>query len=244
MKITVINGTEKHGTTFRLKELFLKGLRERLPALPEITEFYLPRDCPSFCRGCINCTLKGEHTCKDAEYIQKITASLIESDLIVMTSPAYVMHTTGAMKAFLDHLAYLWMPHRPSPQMFTKRAVIITQCLGAGAKPAAKDIKHSLSWWGISNITVFTGRLMGDIVWERLGEKKRSQLTRGILRLSEKLSRINYKKPPRVHAATKIKFFFCRRMQQTLHRNDPKYLDGRYWADQGWLGRARPWIGP
>lgn len=72
------------------------------------------------------------------------------------------------------------MPHRPAPGMFTKRAVIITQCLGAGAKTAAKDIKHSLSWWGISRILVFTGKLMGDIAWEKLAQSKRSELTKRI----------------------------------------------------------------
>ena len=86
-----------------------------------------------------------------------------------MTSPAYVFHVTGAMKALLDHFAYRWMPHRPAPEMFGKRAVIITQCLGSGAKSAAKDIKHSLSWWGISKIEIFTGALMSDIVWEKYG---------------------------------------------------------------------------
>lgn len=62
MKITVINGTEKHGVTYRLKEIFLEPFRKKA----EITEFYLPKDCPSFCSGCSNCILKGEHTCKDA----------------------------------------------------------------------------------------------------------------------------------------------------------------------------------
>lgn len=167
--------------------------------------------------------------------------TLIESDLIVMTSPAYVMHTTGAMKSLLDHLAYLWMPHRPAREMFTKRAVIITQCLGAGAKSAAKDIKHSLSWWGISKVTVFTGKLMGNIFWENLTEKKRSRLTEKMICLSEKLSSINYEKPSRVHAITRIKFLFCRMIQKSLHKNDPGYLDGKHWANLGWLGKARPW---
>ena len=212
MKITVLNGTEKHGITYRLKEIFLERFKEKA----KITEFYLPKDCPAFCTGCLNCTLTGEHTCKDAVYIQKIAASLLESDLIVMTSPAYVMHTTGAMKTLLDHLAYLWMPHRPAPEMFTKRAVIITQCLGAGAKSAAKDIKHSLSWWGISEIKVFTGKLMSDIV-------------------------IDGAKTPRINIITRMKFYFCRMMQKSLHKNDPEYLDGKYWFRQGWLEEARPW---
>lgn len=237
MKITVINGTEKHGATYRLKELFLEPFREKA----EITEFYLPKDCPAFCQGCANCIMRGEHICKDAEYIQNISKPLIESDLIVMASPAYVMHATGAMKALLDHFAYLWMPHRPAPEMFTKRAVIITQCLGAGANSTAKDIKHSLSWWGISNITVFTGKLMQDIVWENLSEKKRSALTKKIRRLSKKLSMVDYEKPSRANGITRIKFLFCRMMQKSLHKNDPKYLDGTYWAKQGWLGNIRPW---
>lgn len=236
MRITVINGTEKHGITYRLKEIFLERFRDA-----EITEFYLPKDCPSFCSGCTNCIIKGEHTCKDSGYIQKIAISLLGSDLIVMTSPSYVMHTTGSMKALLDHCAYLWMPHRPAPEMFTKRAVIITQCLGAGAKSTEKDIKHSLSWWGISKITVFTGKLMRDIVWEKLTEKKRCELTKKIKRLSKKLSGINYDKPSRINLITIIKFHFCRMLQKSFHKNDPEYLDGKYWAEKGWLGKNRPW---
>lgn len=238
MKIVVVNGTEKHGITYRLKEMFLEPFREKA----EIAEFYLPRDCPAFCTGCTNCIFKGEHTCKDAAYVQKIAAALFSSDLIVMTSPAYVMHATGAMKTLLDHFAYLWIPHRPAPEMFRKRAVIITQCLGAGAKSSAKDIKHSLSWWGISEITVFTGRLMENIVWEKLPERKRHELSKRMKRLSEKLARVNYEKPSRVNIVTKIKFLFCRMMQSTLHKNDPAYPDGRYWAEQGWLEKKRPWI--
>ncbi len=236
MNITVINGTEKHGVTYRLKEVFLSDFRGKA----SITEYYLPKDCPNFCNGCVSCIVKGEGACKDAEYIKRIEKSLLEADLIVMTSPAYVFHTTGAMKALLDHFAYRWMPHRPAPEMFGKRAVIITQCLGTGAKSAAGDIKHSLSWWGISKIGMFSGALMGDIVWERLSQKKSTELTRKVKRLSQRFLRIDYTKPAHTGLITKAKFFVCR-MVITLHKNDPAYLDGRYWSEQGWLGKVRPW---
>jgi len=237
MNITVINGTEKHGVTYRLKEMFLAEFKDK----ENITEYYLPKDCPSFCAGCSNCIFKGENTCKDAEYIGKIDKSLLEADLIVMTSPAYVFHATGAMKAFLDHFTYHWMPHRPAPEMFGKRAVIITQCLGSGAKSAAKDIKHSLSWWGISNIGIFTGALMGDIVWDRLSAKKQAELTGKIQKLSKKFARMDYTKPAHTNLNAKFKFSFCRIMQKNIHKSDPQYLDGRYWAEQGWLDSGRPW---
>ena len=112
---------------------------------------------------------------KYAEYIQRLEKAMLEADLLVFTSPAYVFHATGAMKAMLDHFGYRWMPHRPAKEMFGKRAVIITQCLGAGGKSAAKDIKDSLSWWGISSISVCSFRLMSDIHWEKLSEKRRSR---------------------------------------------------------------------
>ena len=237
MKITVINGMEKHGVTYRLKEIFLSEFKGKA----DITEYYLPKDCPDFCIGCTNCFFKGEHTCKDADKIGKIEKSLLEADLIVMTSPAYVYHTTGAMKAFLDHLGYRWIPHRPAPEMFGKRAVIITQCLGSGAKSAAKDIKHSLSWWGISKIGVFTGKLMSDIVWDKLPQKKQFELTNKAKRLSQKFARIDYTKAAHTNFITKVKFLFCRLMQKSLHKADAEYLDGKYWAQQGWLGSVRPW---
>ncbi len=237
MNITVINGTEKHGVTYRLKEIFLAEFKDKA----NITQYYLPKDCPNFCSGCISCTINGENTCKDAEYIEKIDKSLVEADLIVMTSPAYVFHVTGAMKAFLDHFAYRWLPHRPAPEMFGKRAVIITQCLGAGAKAAAKDIRHSLSWWGISEIGIFTGTLTSDIVWDKLSEKKRAELTKKMKRLSQKFAQIDYTNPAHTNFNTKIKFSFCRMLQQSLHKDDPEYLDGKYWSQQGWLGKTRPW---
>ncbi len=231
MKITVINGTAKRGVTYLLKEIFLSEFGR----MSEVTEFYLPDDCQCFCVGCIGCFLKGEQTCKDADIIQPIQRALMGADLIVMTSPAYAFHASGAMKALLDHFAYRWMPHRPAPSMFTKRAVVITQCLGAGANTAAKDIRHSLSWWGISKIGTFSGRLMSDIVWDKLPDKKQAGLIRRIKRLAQKFARIDYTRPARMNIVTKIRFNVCRMMQKSLHKADPDYLDGRYWEEQGWL---------
>ncbi len=236
MRITVINGTEKRGVTCQLKDIFLK----RFPSV-EITEFYLPKDCPAFCAGCTGCFMNGENTCKDHTYINAIERLLIQADLIVMTSPAYVMHVTGAMKALLDHFAYRWMPHRPAAEMFGKRAVIITQCVGAGAKSAANDIKHSLSWWGISKIGKFKCALMTDIVWNNLPEKKQKRLTNKIDRLARKFTKFNYSKPARTKMTTKIKFHLCRAIQKRISKNGIASLDNRYWYENGWLDNNRPW---
>lgn len=55
MKITVVNGTEKRGVTYKLKTIFLEKFKSA-----EVTEYYLPKDCPSFCAGCTNCFMKAD----------------------------------------------------------------------------------------------------------------------------------------------------------------------------------------
>ncbi|MDE7454837.1 MAG: NAD(P)H-dependent oxidoreductase [Clostridia bacterium] len=237
MKITVINGTEKQGVTCRLKENFLESFKP----YAEITEFYLPKDCPAFCIGCTSCFKRGEATCKDSAHVSAIEQSLLCADLIVVASPSYVMHVTGALKSLFDHLAYRWMPHRPATQMFGKRAVVITQCLGAGAKSTAKDIAHSLSWWGISHIDVASYSLMEDIVWDSISEKRRKKMLNRTTRLARKYAKINYSRPAKTSLATKVKFNMCRFIQKRIQKSGVESIDCQYWQFNGWLDSNRPW---
>ena len=237
MKITVINGTEKKGVTYRLKEIFLQPFRDKA----EITEFYLPRDCPAFCAGCTTCFLKDQNLCKDAVFVQKIEKALLEADLLVFTSPAYVFHTTGAMKAMLDHFGYRWMPHRPAKEMFGKRAYIITQCLGAGGNSTAKDIKDSLSWWGVSYIKKRTFKLMSDINWDKIPEKNRAKMTQALKKDAGRFLAIDYSRKAGTNLITKCKFMAVRMLQTGLGKDDPEYTDYKYWKANGWIDNVRPW---
>ena len=237
MKITVINGTAKKGVTYHLKEIFLDEFRGNA----EITEFYLPKDGPGFCSGCTTCFRGGEKLCKDAECVQKIEKALLEADLLVFTSPAYVFHTTGAMKALLDHFGYRWMPHRPAREFFGKRAVIITQCLGAGAASTARDIKDSLAWWGMTDIRTCSFKLMSEIDWDKLPEKKRAGMTGKLVRLARKMASVDYSRPARTGIVARAKFYAVRMLQTDLGKANPEYTDFKYWRDNGWIGSARPW---
>ena len=237
MKITVINGTEKHGVTYNLKETFLEPFRGKA----DITEFYLPKDGPGFCIGCTQCFRNNQQLCKDAACVQKIEKALHEADLLVFTSPAYVFHTTGAMKALLDHFGYRWMPHRPAKEMFGKRAVIITQCLGAGGSSTAKDIKDSLSWWGVSYIKIYTFKLMSEIDWNKITEKKRAQMTNKLKAAAAKFAAIDYIRPAHTNLITKAKFYMVRMLQTDLGKANPEYTDFKYWNENGWIGKVRPW---
>ena len=237
MKITVINGTEKKGVTYRLKEIFLEQFRDKA----EITEFYLPKDGPGFCVGCTQCFGKGQNLCKDAACVQKIEKALLEADLLVFTSPAYVFHATGAMKAMLDHFGYRWMPHRPAKEMFGKHAFIITQCLGAGASSTAKDIKDSLSWWGVSYIRKACFKLMSEITWDKIPEKSRAKMTAKLKAEARRFASIDYTKPAHTNLITKAKFYAVRMLQTGLGKDNPEYTDYKYWKANGWIDKVRPW---
>ena len=237
MKITVINGTEKHGVTYRMKEIFLEAFKDKA----DITEFYLPKDCPNFCMGCTACFMDDEHKCKDVEYVQKIEAAMLEADLLVFASPVYVYHATGAMKAMLDHFGYRWMVHRPHKDMFGKRAVIITQSLGSGEKSAAKDIKDSLSWWGITSITECRFKLMSNILWDDLPENKRQSIIAGLNKTAKKMKRIDYSKPARSGVGAKGMFLVARLIQKNIGKTNPASADYLYWKENGWLEDKRPW---
>ncbi len=237
MKIVVINGCEKKGITYKLKEIFLESFKERA----EITEFYLPKDCPNFCAGCTVCFLQDEKKCKDASYVQVIEKAMLDADLLVFTTPAYVFHTTGAMKSMLDHFGYRWMPHRPAKEMFQKRAVVISQCLGAGGKSAAKDIADSLSWWGVSDIRIRSFKVLSDINWNKIPEKKRESMTSSLKKLASQMLKVNYSKAPHTKLSVKLKFLAVRMMQSGLGKQDPDYTDYKYWKENGWLDQVRPW---
>ena len=133
------------------------------------------------------------------------------------------------------------MPHRPAKEMFGKRAVVITQALGSGEKSAAKDIKDSLSWWGVSDIRVIAFKLMSDIDWNKIPEKKRAAFAGRLYKTADRIKKIDYTKTARTSLITKAKFYMVRMMQSNLGKSNPEYTDYKYWKNNGWIDKARPW---
>lgn len=106
-------------------------------------EFFLPRDFGEQCVGCTVCFEETESKCPHYTRLAPLTEALDEADVIILASPVYVYHVTGAMKSFLDHYGWRWMVHRPEEKMFAKQAVCISTAAGAGMKSANKDMADS-----------------------------------------------------------------------------------------------------
>lgn len=137
MKITIIHGQSHKGSTYHIAGILSKKLEG------EVTEFFLPKDFDSFCVGCTACFGKSETLCPHYEKLKPITKAIDNADVIILASPVYVYHVTGAMKTFLDHYGYRWMVHRPEEKMFRKQAVCISTAAGGGMKSTNKDMADS-----------------------------------------------------------------------------------------------------
>ncbi|HHV43032.1 MAG TPA: flavodoxin family protein [Clostridiaceae bacterium] len=228
MKVVVINGTEVRGCTYNIKEIFLKNLAGD----NEITEFYLPRDNPHFCMGCKNCFFTGEADCPHVDTVGPIWQALVESDLIVFAYPVYVLRTTGQVKALLDHFGCRWLVHRPEPAMFSKRAVILTQSIGAPNRAAQKDVKTSLSWLGVTSIKCLGMGMIEGVIWEELSEARRAKIETKVARFARG---IKPTEQGRKGLLVRMKFQLCKLMQRRVLKKGIPSLDVDYWIEKGWL---------
>ena len=231
MKVAVINGQNHKGSTYKIGRM----LALELTTEESITEFFLPRDLPHFCSGCNQCFMKDENLCPHQEYVTPITKILDQADVMIFTTPVYVYHCTGSMKAFLDHYAYRWMLHRPNGEMFKKQAVCISTAAGAGMKTACKDIKDSMFFWGVGKTYTYGVALRATSLQE-VTPKMSGEIDRNIKKLAMKIKH----NKGHVHADMKTKGFFkIARMLNAKEGWNP--TDVAYWERMGWNKKKRPW---
>lgn len=229
MKICAVYGTERRGCTWHIAQEVLSRLPEA-----EVTEFFLPRDCPDPCVSCFRC-FNEENRCYHSEGAGKILDAMLEADVIVLTSPVYALHLTGQMKTFLDHYASMWMVHRPNGEMFHKQGVVIAAASGPVYRSTLKEMKDSLDFWGVAR-TYRLGFTLMEISWDRLSPKLKRNISRRAERTAAKLRRGTA--VPGMKA--RVLFSAMRLAHKYLWRDSP---DGDWWRSHGWLEGNRPWKG-
>jgi multimeric flavodoxin WrbA len=229
MKITVINGTEQKGSTFHLKECFLRPLREG----NKITEFYLPGDFPHFCCGCKTCFTQSDGECPHSIHTMPIWKAMQSADLIVIIFPVYASGIPGQLKALLDHFACHHMVHKPDESMFGKRAVLLSQSFRSSNRAGQKEVENSLSWLGISDISSKGFTLKDSYYWDDVTKNRRRKIDLALEKLAFK-----YRFIAPVNKSLKVRMYFAvsRRMIRSSLKNSVKpSSDAQYWLNQGWL---------
>ncbi|MCI8410365.1 MAG: NAD(P)H-dependent oxidoreductase [Lachnospiraceae bacterium] len=229
MKIVLIHGQNHKGSSYHIGRL----VAEKLGSGNEIREFFLPKDLEHFCRGCYKC-IDDESRCPF--YIQKkaIMENIENAELLIFTTPTYCMRASAPMKSFMDLTFTYWMIHRPRKAMFKKKAVVISTAAGRGMKTAIKDISNTLFYWGIPIIRHY-GIAVQAMSWEQMADDKKEKIQKDTTKLASSLLR----KKVKVGMKTKFMFYIMRMMQKADRGASP--IEKKYWQDNGWLDKKRPW---
>lgn len=156
MKGLIISGSPNKGYTWKAVEYAIKRFQqlERF----EFEEVILQNKEIPFCKGCFSCFSNGEETCPHSSKVLPIVEKIKESDVLIITSPVYALNISAVLKNFFDHTAYLY--HRPN--MFTKKAIVITSTAGGGSKKISKYISENLKFWGFNKVYRLSFASMGN----------------------------------------------------------------------------------
>lgn len=236
MDICIIHGSPRKGNTYRATSIFMREMEKH--GNVKFTEFFLPKSMPHFCNGCANCFEKGEEKCPHVQYVGPIVKAIIESDGLIFTSPVYVMGESGGMKALLDHLAYIYIPHRPRKKMFSKVAIVISTAAGGGTSYAIKNIARNLRFWGVPKVYKSGFAIFAEN-WDAMKEKKKLKFENTL----SKKAKIFYKTVEsrqrlRTPISTRIVFTIIKKIISTYADDN---ADKIYWEENDWLsGKDRP----
>lgn len=228
MKVVIIHGQSHKGSTYHIAHMLAVKISE------DIKEFFLPRDFGEFCVGCTKCFTESEKKCPHFEKLKPITDAMDEANVIILASPVYVYHTTGAMKAFLDHYGYRWMVHSPEKSMFKKQGVCISTAAGAGMKSTNKDMMDSLFFWGVAKRYKY-GVGVAAVDWNGVSEKKKKAIEKATSSIAKRIIYNSGNIKPGIK--TKGMFWIMHLMQ----KNGFNPRDAEYWKEKGWTGKIRPW---
>ncbi|MCL2427250.1 MAG: flavodoxin family protein [Oscillospiraceae bacterium] len=231
MKIVVINGSPRKGNTYEATQVFKNEMLAC--GSVEFAEIFLPQDLPEFCRGCFLCLEKDEKLCPHSEYTLPILESIINADALIVTTPVYVLQATGSVKAFFDHYSFLFIVHRALPEMFAKKAFVLSTTAGAGTKAAMKTIITCLKYWGINRIFSL-GIAMYAISFKTMNPKRRAKFEKKIKNAAKRFYHdINSGKRHSPYLITRVMFYFRRSMLKS--EDETTSSDKKYWIEKNWF---------
>lgn len=231
MNILTIIGTAHKGNTKAVVDLFLKEFEDKNNFFDEII---LPNDFNKICFGCANCILKGEDKCPHYSEVKKIIERIEKADLIIVATPIFVGSCTSGLKALLDHMAYMWLVHRPKESMFKKVGLIITSAGGSGVKQTVKLIKTNLFYLGVPNIYnygITTMKMGGNYCDYKNKDKIKNKVSKKANQIKKAIKKRK--------VGFKTKFFF--NLFKMTQKNGWNKIDVEYWKEKCWLDGKKPY---
>ena len=134
MKILVINGSPKgeRSDTMRVTRAFIEGMGETFEVIDSMRVNVKP------CLGCYACWQKTPGKCVQKDDMAGILERLLESDLVIWSTPLYCYSVPSNLKAIYDRLIPLGMQqqledgeggtYHPGRQEITTKIMLICGC--------------------------------------------------------------------------------------------------------------------
>lgn len=120
MKVLVLSGnTRMHGNTMMLTKRFMDGV---IACGGEVELIDSTKLNVKPCTGCLYCEAKGECIIKDD--MNEVYKKIIESDIIVLSSPVYFASVSAQLKAVIDRCQMLFSRN------FKLKSAIVKKRLG------------------------------------------------------------------------------------------------------------------
>lgn len=119
--------------------------------------------------------------------------------------------------------------------MFSKQAVIVSTAAGAGMKSANKDMKDSLSFWGIPKIYSLGAAVMAAS-WNEVKPSVKAKIEKKADHIAAKIRSSGIKS----RVSVKGRFFFTV-FHIVNRRGGMNPADSEYWKSKGWTEKKRPW---
>ena len=123
MKIlTVLGSPRKNGNTGNLLKYYQKGVEESNHNI-EIENIFIQNRNIKSCIGCNTCQIKiGECIIKDD--MEDVYSSVIQSEIIILSTPVYAFNMSSQLKIFLDRL------HAVDYKIFKGKKIVLLTTYG------------------------------------------------------------------------------------------------------------------
>jgi len=147
MKVVVILGSHRKGNTLKT----INQIEEKMQSLGnvEFTYLHLKNVNLKTCIGCFQCIQKGSDICPIKDDKNLILNTLLNSDGVILASPAYNFNVSTMMKNFIDRFAHLG--HQP--KLFNQHVLLLSTTAGTGAAEVITYLyKYVAKLWGFRSI--------------------------------------------------------------------------------------------
>lgn len=230
MNILIVYGNERKESTYNCVQIVRRTIEHYGDV--EFKEIWLPKDLPEFCSGCFNCMNKGEAYCPHREYVYSIIDSILKADGIIIASPVYGLDVSGGIKNLIDHLCFMWIPHRPNSQIFSKVGLVISTAAGGGMRRTNRTMKNALDYMGFKRTYTF-GSAVAACKWDDVKKSKKANIEKKLIKKANRYYRA-IKNSGKLNNRLFTKVFFGM-MKFIISKYEDGNIDKEYWRNEGWI---------